>query len=143
MPPRLAWAEQTAQRADLRNPLPLIRWSSDKHHLNELAAAGVPTPSTTFLETGDPVDPARLSELMQGPVIVEPAIGAGSRGVAAYAPEQTDVTAAHIAALHALGRSVLVQPLLASVARDGERALVYFGGTYSHAAAKRVTLPRP
>jgi glutathione synthase/RimK-type ligase-like ATP-grasp enzyme len=137
LPAFLAWVEATAQRTDVRNPPPLVRWSSDKHYLEELAAAGVPVPPSTFLEPGDPV------RLERGPVVVKPAVGAGSRGVAAYAPGQEEAAAEHVARLHALGRSALVQPRLASVARDGERALVHFGGSYSHAAAKRVTLPRP
>ncbi|GAA0315226.1 ATP-grasp domain-containing protein [Kineococcus aurantiacus] len=140
LPDFLAWVEETAQRAEVLNPPPLVRWSTDKHYLAELAAAGVPVPPTTFLEPGDRVDPARL---VRGPVVVKPAVGAGSRGVATYGPDQGDLAAAHVAALHDRGRSVLVQPLLASVARDGERALVHFGGTCSHAATKRVTLPDP
>ncbi|RZS82690.1 glutathione synthase/RimK-type ligase-like ATP-grasp enzyme [Motilibacter rhizosphaerae] len=131
----LGWAERTAARTDLRNPLPLVRWSTDKHYLVELAAAGVPVPRSTFVEPGEDV------ELPDGPLVVKPAVGAGSRGLAAYDAGQADLARAHVERLHAIGRSVLVQPRLASVAREGERALVFFDGTFSHAATKRVTLP--
>jgi hypothetical protein len=36
----------------------------------------------------------------------------------------------------------LVQPLLHSIAKDGEWPMVFFGGKFSHAANKRVSLPR-
>jgi glutathione synthase/RimK-type ligase-like ATP-grasp enzyme len=77
-----------------------------------------------------------------GEVVVKPAVGAGSRDAASYGPEQGDAALAHVRRLLAQDRSVLVQPLLASVAVDGEWPLVFFGGRYSHAASKRVTLPR-
>jgi hypothetical protein len=44
--------------------------------------------------------------------------------------------------LHERGQVVLVQPLLTSVARDGEWPLVFLGGEFSHAANKRVVLPQ-
>ena len=35
-----------------------------------------------------------------------------------------------------------MQPLLNSIAKDGEWPMVFFGGKFSHAANKRVSLPR-
>ncbi len=132
----LPWLEAVARVTDVRNPVPMVRWSLDKHYLAELAAAGVPVTPTTFVEPGDqPVLP-------DGEVVVKPAVGAGSRDAASYGPEQGDAALAHVRRLLAQDRSVLVQPLLASVAVDGEWPLVFFGGRYSHAASKRVTLPR-
>ncbi|MGL4178803.1 MAG: hypothetical protein ACRCSN_22330, partial [Dermatophilaceae bacterium] len=48
----------------------------------------------------------------------------------------------HVRRLHAAGRTALVQPLLGSVAEHGEWPLVFLAGRYSHAAGKRVALPR-
>jgi O-ureido-D-serine cyclo-ligase len=44
-------------------------------------------------------------------------------------------------ALLAAGRSVLLQPYLAAVDRDGETALIYIGGRFSHAVRKGPLLP--
>ena len=74
--------------------------------------------------------------------MVKPAIGAGSKDASAYGPTSTQPPPEHIERLHAQGKSVLVQPFLASVATDGEWPLIFFRGKYSHAASKRVALPR-
>jgi hypothetical protein len=74
-------------------------------------------------------------------VIVKPA-GAGCRDAASFAEGEADLAHAHIQRLHHDGRSALVQPLLPSVAVEGEWPLVFFDGRYSPAANRRVTLPR-
>lgn len=137
LPQFLAWLEAVDRVSDLRNPLALIRWGLDKHYLADLAGAGVPVTATTFAEPD-----AGAVDLPPGGVVVKPAVGAGSRDVAAYAPGQGDLARAHVQRLHHAGRSALVQPLLASVAAEGEWPLVFFDGRYSHAANRRVILPR-
>ena len=130
-----AWVDAVAAVTDLRNPAPTVHWSLDKHYLRDLADAGVAVVPTAFVEPGDepPFPP--------GPVVVKPAVGAGSRDAAAYGEGETAAAAAHVHKLHAQGRAALVQPRLASVARDGEWPLVFLGGAFSHAASKRVELP--
>jgi glutathione synthase/RimK-type ligase-like ATP-grasp enzyme len=129
------WLDVVSLATDLRNSAATVRWSLDKHYLADLDAAGVPVTPTEFVEPGQvPTFPAQ-------PFIVKPAMGAGSRGVASYDADQTERARTHVARLHARGGAVLVQPRLASVADDGEWPLMFFGGRYSHAAAKRVTLP--
>jgi glutathione synthase/RimK-type ligase-like ATP-grasp enzyme len=132
----LAWVDAVAAVTDLRNPAPMIRWSTDKHYLLELADAGVPIAPTVAVEPGE--EPA----FPPGDVVVKPAVGAGSRDAASYGPGDLDAAREHVRRLHGQGRSVLVQPQLASVALDGEWPLVFLGGAYSHAASKRVRLPR-
>jgi glutathione synthase/RimK-type ligase-like ATP-grasp enzyme len=132
----LPWLELVARVTELCNPVPMLRWSLDKHYLADLDRAGVPTTPTVFVEPGvDPVLPA-------GDFVVKPAIGAGSRDAASYGPSEHDAARAHVRRLHDAASSVLVQPLLKSVAVDGEWPMVFFAGHYSHAASKRVTLPR-
>lgn len=137
LPEFLDWLEIVDRVTDLRNPLALIRWGLDKHYLADLAAAGVPITPTTFAEPG-----GAPAQLPPGRVVVKPAVGAGSRDAASYREGQTALVHAHIQRLHANGRSVLVQPLLASVPLEGEWPLVFLDGRYSHAANRRVTLPR-
>ena len=131
-----AWLAKAAAATDLRNPLPMVRWNLDKHYLAELDRAGVPVVATTFVEPGE--TPPRP----RGEFVVKPAVGAGSRDAASYAPEQWAQAREHVERLHAAGVSVLVQPLIPSVAARGEWPLVFLGGHYSHAASKRVDLPR-
>lgn len=132
----LAWIDAVDEVTDLRNPPSMVRWSIDKHYLLELEAAGVPIVSTNVVEPGEePVFPA-------GDIVVKPAVGAGSRDAASYGAADLDLARAHVRRLQDQDRSVLVQPQLASVAIDGEWPMVYLGGVYSHAASKRVALPR-
>ncbi len=132
----LAWLGGVEAATDLRNPPDVVRWNVDKHYLAELAAAGLPVVPTAFAEPGS------APALPDGEFVVKPAVGAGSRDAASYGPDQRDAAAAHVARLHDRGASVVLQPLLASVARDGEWPLVFLDGAFSHAASKRVTLPR-
>lgn len=131
----VAWLEHVSRVTDLHNPLPMVRWNVDKHYLTDLDRAGVPIVPTTFAEPGD------RPPLPSGPFVVKPAVGAGSRDAASYEPAQHDLAYAHIHRLHGVGAGVLIQPLIASVAVDGEWPLVFLDGRYSHAASKRVALP--
>jgi glutathione synthase/RimK-type ligase-like ATP-grasp enzyme len=121
------------------NPLAVMRWSIDKHYLADLGAAGVAVTPSHFVEPGEQ---ATFPDGDAG-FVVKPAVGAGSRDVVRYPSTAAarQAASAHIARLHAAGRSAVVQPTLASVARLGEWPMVFLGGTYSHTAAKRVQLP--
>ena len=132
----LAWLTAVEQQTDLRNPPAMVRWNLDKRYLAELGRAAVPVPDTAFVAPGEP------ATFSTGEFVVKPAVGAGSRDAASYGPDQHDAATAHVRRLHAAGTVALVQPLLRSVAVDGEWDLVFLGGRYSHAANKRVALPR-
>ncbi|MEV4343171.1 hypothetical protein AB0J83_01635 [Actinoplanes sp. NPDC049596] len=132
-----AWLVRVAAVTDLRNPLPMLRWSLDKHYLSDLDQAGVPITATVFAEPGD-----RRPALPDDDFVVKPAVGAGSKDAAWYAPAQRDEAYAHVARLHAAGVTALIQPRVRSVPVDGEWPLVFLGGSYSHAATKRVDLPQ-
>ena len=136
LPEFLSWLDRVDAVSQVLNPVPVIRWSLDKHYLAELAAANVPITPTVFVEPGE------VAAFPDGDFVVKPAIGAGSRDAAAYGSAQHAIAQHHVGRLHALDQSVLVQPFLASVATDGEWPLIFFHGAYSHAASKRVALPR-
>lgn len=144
---------RAAAATRLHNPPALVAWSLDKHYLADLAAAGVPTVPTRFIEPG--VDPAAaLAEFLAkgsarstpeatigaaSEYVVKPAIGAGSKDAARYRADSADDrtrATGHLAALLAAGRSVMIQPYLASVDADGETAMVYLDGRLSHAIRK-------
>ncbi|WP_167109139.1 RimK family alpha-L-glutamate ligase [Mycobacterium sp. DL592] len=125
----LAWATRVP---NLLNAPAVVAWNSDKHYLDDLAGAGVPTLPSSFFAPGEKV------RLPKGEVVVKPAIGAGSIDTRRF----TDRSAAraHAAALQDSGRSVLVQPYDARV-EAGETALVFLGGEQSHAFTKGPMLP--
>ncbi|MGI5129222.1 ATP-grasp domain-containing protein [Pseudonocardia sp. CA-107938] len=121
---------------ELVNPAAVVRWNLDKRYLTELAAAGVPTVPT------EAVEPGGTPTWPDGEFVVKPAIGAGSRDAARYGPADRTAALEHVRRLHGRGATALVQPFLHSVDRDGEWPLVFLAGAFSHAASKRVRLPR-
>lgn len=129
----LAWAAAVPR---LANPAAVVRWSSHKRYLLDLAADGVPVVPTAVAAPGEPVVLPGARE-----VVVKPAVGAGSHGAARF----TDPAAAreHAAGLHARGLDVLVQPFLPVVDDEGETALVLVAGRRSHAFTKGAMLAAP
>ncbi|MEU6312637.1 hypothetical protein [Streptomyces sp. NPDC047014] len=129
----LAWADATARVTRLCNPAPVVRWNSDKRYLLDLAARGVPVVPTRFVEPGGPWAEEDLGA--GRPVVVKPSVSAGARDTARYEPGQLADAARHVRMLREQGRTAMVQPYLRLVA-EGERALVFLGGTFSHAIRK-------
>ena len=148
-PQRLAefldWAEAVSQQTKLLNPLPVVKWNSDKHYLRDLAAKGVPTVLTKFIEP-DQHPERQITELLSQPdvaeFVVKPAVGAGSRDAQRFGREEREDAARHAQRMLNDKRSVLLQPYLSNVDQLGETALLYFEGEFSHAIRKGPLLKR-
>lgn len=129
----LHWADHVAGTGRLANPADVLRWNTDKHYLADLAAAGLATTPTTFVEPG-----RRLVEadLPPGDVVVKPAVSAGSNDTELHRAPHREAALAHIRRLTDAGRAAMVQPYQHAIDEAGETALVYFGGRFSHAIRK-------
>lgn len=124
----LRWANSIDH---LANPADILEWNTDKRYLADLAAAGVPTVPTIWIdETSD------LGCLPEGDLVVKPTVGAGGTGAARFGPGEQAQVVAHVEALLARGASAMVQPYLSVIERDGERGLIYLGRRFSHAIYK-------
>ena len=113
------------------NPVPVLRWNSDKAYLAELGAKGVavvPTVEVAALDEAGLAD-ARVALGAQD-VVIKPAISGGADGTHRLA------TGAAIPS-DALGQRRLVQPLMAGILTEGEFSLFFFAGRFSHAIVKR------
>lgn len=106
----------------------MIHWNTDKRYLADLDAAGIPVVPTTFLEPTAPV------VLPDGPCVVKPAVSAGSQNTARH--DHPRPATEHARALLEDGHVVMVQPYVQEVESDGETALLYFDGEFSHAIRK-------
>ena len=127
----VAWAHRVEAQTRVLNPARVIEWNTDKRYLGALGASGIATVPTNFVAPGQPVElPA------DGEFVVKPTVSAGSRDTARYDPSERERAFAHVAALHAAGRTAMVQPYLEAVDVAGETALLFIGGTYSHAIRK-------
>jgi glutathione synthase/RimK-type ligase-like ATP-grasp enzyme len=120
-----------AEALPVVNPVPVLRWNSDKAYLGELAAKGVavvPTVEVAALDAAA-LAGARMT-LGADELVVKPAISGGADGthrIAAGADIPAD----------ALGERRLVQPLMPGILADGEFSLFFFAGRFSHAIVKR------
>lgn len=128
----LAWAERVASVTRIANPPDVLRWNSDKRYLADLERAGVAVVPTLFAAPGEPVGWPDADE-----VVVKPAVSAGALDTARYPAERRAEAAAHVARLHADGRTAMVQPYLRAVeAERAETLVVMLGGAFSHALRK-------
>ena len=127
----LAWA---AKVPNLLNPADVLAWNTDKVYLRELADAGVPVIDTRW-------DVRRGDELPDSAEwVVKPSISGGGKDTARW--DDRDDVYAHSEELIAAGRIAMVQPYVPSVDHEGETALIYFGGRFSHAIRKGPLLER-
>lgn len=125
----LRWAGSVR---NVLNPLPVVRWNTDKRYLNDLASAGVSTVPSTFFAPGDPI------VLPDGELVIKPAVAGGSRGAGRFTcPE---AARNHAEGLQDEGRTVLIQPYDSRVDSHGETALVFLNGEPSHAFTKGALL---
>jgi len=138
LPEFLAWCDRTAQATALWNGPDVVRWNTDKRYLGELAAKGVPVIESHFIAPGE--DPAGFPDLAE--YVVKPTVGAGSRDAQRYLREDRAAAEAHVRRLLDAGRHVMVQPYLRAVDEQGETALLFFGGRFSHAIRKAPLLKR-
>jgi glutathione synthase/RimK-type ligase-like ATP-grasp enzyme len=124
----LAWIDRVDKGSNLINPATAVRWNLHKAYLADLASLGVPVVPTQWLAPGDDWEPE-----VTGEFIVKPAISAGGRETARYAPEETVLAQTHVRRLLDVGQTVMIQDYLPSVDEEGESKLIFLGGAFSHA----------
>ncbi|MBW3651986.1 MAG: hypothetical protein KY433_00035 [Actinobacteria bacterium] len=133
-----AWTQSLGAR--LLNTPGIVAWNADKRYLSDLAQAGLETIRSEYLPPGAPLRPPA------GRFVLKPSVAAGSRGAAVFDGARHDAARAHLAALHAAGQGVLLQPYCEAVdGPEAETALVFLDGTLSHAMRKGplLALDRP
>lgn len=123
-----ALAAMEAAGCRVWNPLDVVRWNSDKRYLLDIAARGIATVPTWLADHDDPaMIRAGLESFGASEAVLKPAIGAGGFGVRRIAVQDVE---------RALAPGLLVQPLLESVAAEGEWSFVYIDGSLSHVLRK-------
>ncbi|MDD2819315.1 MAG: hypothetical protein PHN51_11055 [Candidatus Nanopelagicales bacterium] len=126
----MEWLKRVNVVSTLVNPVDVVTWSSDKHYLNDLAKAGIPTVPTQFFEIGDEL------VLPEDEFVIKPSISAGSRDTYRLSADKRQEALTAMDAIFASGRSVMVQPYFKSVDTAAETALIFIGGEFSHAIRK-------
>lgn len=116
--------------ATIVNPVPVLRWNSDKIYLEELGASGVPTIPSHLV---DVMDEAALEEAWAkwgDDIVIKPPVSASATGT--HRLRAGDPMPAESG-----GNPMIVQPFLRSVTDEGEYSLMLFDGELSHAVVKR------
>lgn len=119
-----------ASGARVQNPVPLLRWNSDKAYLAELYEKGVPVIPTEVAESLDESALARVREHFGcADLVVKPPISASA--YLTYPIRDGEQVPASVR-----GRKMLVQPWLENITTSGEWSLVFFDGELSHTVSK-------
>ena len=116
--------------ACVQNPVPLLRWNSDKAYLAELYEKGVPVVPTEVAETLDDDSLERIrAHFGCDDLVVKPPVSASAYltfPIRAGEPIPDSVR----------GRRMMVQPWLENITASGEWSLLFFDGELSHAVSK-------
>lgn len=118
------------EQVPMLNPVPLLRWNSDKRYLAELGAKGIHVIPTRLAEELDEAELAEARAEFGDQLVIKPAISASAFGTHRLGP-------ADPLPEDSRGRAMLVQPFLGSIADEGEYSMMLFGGRFSHAIVKR------
>ena len=129
------WSAQldrwTAAGVRFANPLPMLRWNADKRYLLDFAAKGVSIIPTRFTEAIDANElAASRAAFGTDAIVVKPPVSAGSDDT--WLLKGTDALPDA-----ALGRAMLIQPMMPAIATAGELSLFWLAGALAHAIVKR------
>lgn len=131
----MRWLDRVGSVTQLWNPPNVIKRNAVKTYLRELDARGVPVVPTEWVE---PPKRSDLREILDRrgwrKAVIKPVVGLATSGVR-FVEAGDHGAQEHLDSLLKTG-AAMVQPFLESVHTYGERALVYLGGAYSHAASK-------
>jgi hypothetical protein len=121
----LGWAASVPR---LHNSREVIEWNTDKVYLRQLEAAGIPIIETRWdVAPGDDIG-------SPGEWVVKPSVSVGSKDTARW--HTAEDVFDHSAQLTAAGRTSMTQPYISSVDDEGETAMLFIGGVFSHAIRK-------
>jgi hypothetical protein len=132
----VGWVDHVEAATTLVNAPGVVRWSTDKRYLADLAAEGIPITPTIFVAPDD------AAPAVDGLHVVKPTVGAGSSGARRCAPHEV---ADHVALLHSERRTAMLQPYLDLLDEQGETAHCFVadgagGLEFSHAFRKGAIL---
>ena len=120
-----------AERWPMVNPPALLRWSSDKAYLAELAERGVSTVPTLAVEACCDADLEEARRAFESDwLVIKPPVSASASGTHLLGPND-DLPG------DSFRQPMIIQPLIEEIARTGEFSLMLFDGEFSHAVVKR------
>lgn len=132
-----AWIDKVKTQTTFVNSIDQILWNVDKHYLGDLAAKGIPTVETHFIERNDQRDlGAILHEMEWSKTVLKPCISGAARHTYKINSENVEE---HETIFKELIKSeaMMLQPFIESITSKGEVSHVVIGGKYSHSVLKK------
>jgi glutathione synthase/RimK-type ligase-like ATP-grasp enzyme len=131
----LRWLD-TLEKNNVRfkNALPLIRWNSNKHYLEEMADKGASVAPLRLISDETQVDSLQREFGLHPKILLKPAVSGGGKQTLVYQAAELEKCKADAREI-LRDCDVVVQPYLSEVA-DGEWSFFFFGGAFSHAIKK-------
>ena len=120
----------------LLNPPEVVAWNAHKTYLPDLAARGIETLPTEWVERDGPLDEL-LARRGWDEAVLKPAVACGSWRTKRF--RRGEAPQALLTEILSAGTAML-QPYLPSVETTRERSLVYFGAELSHAVRRHPPL---
>lgn len=119
------------------NPIPIVRWNSQKTYLDDLQKKGIAIIPTVWVRKNETMDLQRIvDEHKWSEIIIKPTIGASSYQVAVI--DRKNMQHGQDRLDEILGKTdAMIQPFVSEVASEGELSLMFIGGSYSHTVLKR------
>jgi len=117
------------------NPADLIRWNMNKVYLRELADAGIPILKSAFIGRGKAID--LIQKMRQHGLVnavVKPTISASGDNTWFVNEENIDEVQGHVTEL--IQHTGMIIQEFAPEISNGEYALMFFNGVFSHAVLK-------
>ncbi len=132
----LKWIERADKTSRLMNTAPVVRWNHHKRYLAELASAGVPVVPTVFFERGEE---AVLGTIMAtrkwDDVVIKPSVSASSFRTKRFARADAKEGQEFLREL-LRDRDAMVQKYMPAVEGEGEKAIVWIDGEFTHSVRK-------
>jgi glutathione synthase/RimK-type ligase-like ATP-grasp enzyme len=133
------WLRKVSTQTVLHNSADVIEWNTDKVYLGELEVAGIPIIPTTYVRGAEDIVTVSNEGMLEKDIVVKPTVSAGSNNTERH--EESPVkAAAHLGALIDAGKVAMVQPYQRFIDEQGETAMLYFNGEFSHAFRKGAIL---
>lgn len=141
LPEFQAWLDRVKDQTTLLNTPDLVRWNWDKRYLLELQSCGVPIVETLLIDSVEDVE--KISSLKHSSLVIKPTIAAGAYDTLVHQVNVGDSSHQSWQAPREHAErilktsSVLVQPYIDAITKEGETSIVLFEGEIHHAVTKK------
>lgn len=130
------WLEKISEKTILINPKELIYWNIDKHYLKELQLKNIQIAPTLFIEPDKEIKLENLVNILSwDEMIMKPAVAGAARHTHRFNKNNIDAVRSIFNEL-IKDEAMLIQEFQKNIITQGERSLMIFDGTYSHAVLK-------